>query len=81
MIMRLSANALSSFYDPAKVQRAKIYVDGREIRRCFEASEEEGWADVFAVGMDGKPLVDETGDRVQVERLRGRVEIIIPPTG
>lgn len=74
--MRLSVDRESPLYDEAKVSaRPQVLVDGVKIKRCFEASEDEGWADVWKADSTGKVLLNDAGDAPQRERLHGQVEI------
>lgn len=75
----MSVDKNSPFYDEAKINaRPLVFVDGVQLKRCFEASEEEGWADVWQTDEAGKVLLNEAKDAPVSERLRGKVEIRLP---
>jgi hypothetical protein len=74
--MRLSVDKDSPFYDEEKIAtRPQVLIDGIQIKGCFEASEEEGWADVWKMDESGKKMLNATGDGALRERLHGHVEI------
>jgi hypothetical protein len=52
-----------------------IFLDGRPVRLCITADEEEGFVLVHAVGDDGKPYLNETRTETVKIRFQGKVEI------
>lgn len=72
--MRVSAK------NPEHVVRYLVYVDGRDVNKhCYEADDEEGWADCYALNEDGRHysvFSEDAGQHVlATERLTGDVEI------
>lgn len=51
---------------------AKVYLDGKEITGCTVFDDLEGWVEVYD-SPDGKPALDETGDKVKTKILYGAV--------
>jgi len=55
----------------------RVLVNGVDVTdRCEEANAEEGWAQCFALNVDGKKYVDPTTNNVARERLEGHVVIV-----
>lgn len=74
--MRLSVKKSSPFYDEAKIAlHPQAFVDGVPLTHCFEASEEEGWADRYVADDNGKLIPSEDQRSMKTERLHGQVEI------
>lgn len=74
--MRLSINKDSPFYDKEKLNaHPLVLLNGEPLKGCLEASEEEGWADVWKRDEAGKILLNEAKDAALIERVYGRIEI------
>lgn len=76
--MRMSVRAGDKGYC-AEAFRARVFLDGVELRHCFTADEEKMEAHVYSTDAAGK-LIRE-GDQVREEVKRGRVEIVVLPEG
>ncbi len=55
----------------------RIYLDGVEIKNCITADDEKGEALAYKQRPDGTFVIDASGENVEVEVLRGKVEIKI----
>jgi hypothetical protein len=71
--MRLSADPSSPFFSP-DAHRVGVYLDGRYLEHCVEASEEEGWADIISHDQEGRPMVGKNG-HFYLSRVLGAIEI------
>lgn len=73
--MRVSCNEDDPGYRPIDVTKhLRVYVDGRQVRRCFTADEEKGVAYCFAEDSEGNLYLDPEGEIKTVE-FRGVVRI------
>jgi len=64
--MRVNAKEHAALY--------KVFLNGLELHNCFEADDEEGWANCF-VYKDGDLWVDEAG-RIVTVTLTGNVSLL-----
>lgn len=63
----------------AEAYRARVFLDGVELKHCFTADEEKREVHCYATDQAGKLIVD--GDCIKEEIKRGRVEIVLLPEG
>lgn len=73
--MRISADPNSMYYDPDKVNRTRVFLNGEQVHMIEEASEEEGWV------TEVRAEFIMTGKGPKLERKTGKVEIKINPNG
>jgi hypothetical protein len=76
--MRISVIPEDAGYD-YKASKAKVTLDGVDIRDCFTADEESGEAHCYARDDEGNLSIDpEAPDSVLTEIRRGEVAITFP---
>lgn len=62
--------------DRGLIDKVEVYVDGKKVRRCIEADEEEGYVVCYLEDEHGRLILDENNNPVTA-RVRGKVEIRI----
>lgn len=78
--MRLSARRDDPDFRPESLV-AKVLLDGVEIKHVVVADEDKGEVEVLSRDEDGEFIVNRFHNRVVTEIRRGKVEIVIPPSG
>lgn len=73
--MRTSVLKDDPGYKNFAFRKYDIFLDGRPVRLCITADEEEGFVLVHAAGDDGKPYPNETNTETVKIRFQGKVEI------
>jgi len=53
-----------------------VFLDGVELKHCFTADEELGEAHCYVVDKDDKLVIDDSGENIKTEILKGKVKII-----
>jgi len=62
--------------DRGLIGKVEVYVDGKKVRRCIEADEEEGYAVCYLEDEHGRLILDDNKNPVTA-RVCGKVEIRI----
>ncbi len=77
--MHVSVYKNSPYYNPDAVRNMKCFVDGAEVtKRCYEASEEDGFVKCYVVDdQSQKWVVDPESGEPQTEIIRGSVKLVI----
>ena len=61
---------------------ATVYLDGQKIPQCIAADEDAGTAVAYALGANGKAILDPANRfEPKIEHLRGQVRIELTPRG
>ncbi len=58
-------------------KHAKVLFNGQMLLRCYAASEEECWADVYVYDLKGRILYNPLIKELATYRLYGHVEFVI----
>ncbi len=73
--MRMSINKNDPGYHERAQWRYQPYLNGKKVKDCFTADEDEGYVLRYTRDNNGQLIVDREQGKVATERLYGKVEI------